>query len=270
MAAVDHVAPSVGRDGPCTGWELDDDVCADCDAYVGLPGATQDALVDYAADVLWRRTGKRYGLCDVTVRPCRDDCPTAGPGLPFRIPGSRDWSNGGCGCAGPCGCGGPLAQITLPGPVHALSSVIVDGVALDLVGPPPAVRVDNWMTAVRQDGGRWPTCVHLGDPPPGGISIGYQRGRPVPAGGRWALSRLVCELAKSCAGQPCALPGTATNVTRQGVTVSLPPVDVLVADGLWGLPDVDHWVAAVSQPDAVARPVVTPDVVVPRMQTWPA
>ena len=267
MTAVDHVVPQLAVDGPCDGWQLDPDACGDCDAFQGLTQPQQEAVTAFAADVLWRRTGRRYGLCAVTVRPCRDDCPTYGAGWPARLPGSTSWTNSGCGCAGPCSCGGAVAQVTLPGPVWALTEVTVDGAPLpDLQA---AVRVDNWTTVVRQDGLPWPRCQHLGDPAPGSWSISYQKGRPVPAGGRWVLSRLVCELAKACAGQPCQLPGTATNVTRQGVTVTLPPVDVLVTEGLWGLPDVDQWITAHSQAPVRARPIVTPDVPTGRVQTWP-
>lgn len=271
MSAVDHVAPAVLLDGPC-GWSPDLG-CGDCAAYQGLDPTIQQQLVDYAAGILWRRTGRRYGLCEVTVRPCRDDCPTVGgPGWPHRIPGSLDWTNtAGCGsCGGPCSCGGKLAQVTLPGPVHDLVDVTVDGTALDLQADPPDVRVDNYATLVRQDGQPWPACQHLGDPPPGSWSVTYRQGRPLPPAGRWALGRLVCELGKACAGQPCRIPNTATSVVRQGVTVQLPPVDVLTSDGLWGLPEVDQWIAAEQSAPVRARPPVSPDVTYPRRQTWPA
>jgi hypothetical protein len=54
-----------------------------------------DEIVDAATAYLWNWTGKTFGLCDVTVRPCRRDCPEArttyagGSGVPHAAFGGR-------------------------------------------------------------------------------------------------------------------------------------------------------------------------------------
>lgn len=250
--------------GPC-GWDVDWS-CCDNDVDDVDP-ATLDLAATAAAELLWRRTGRVYGLCPVTVRPCRDDCTAAGgTWTPHRIDGA--WVNvAGCGCRGSCGCGAMPAQVTLPGPVADVVEVLVDGVALD----PAAYRVDSWRYVVRQDGGRWPACVHLGDPAPGGWQITYNRGRPVPPGGLLAVSVLACELVAACTGRPCRLPRAATQVSRQGVTVALADLGTLTDQGRFGLYEVDQWVSSV-QPDVVASGMLaplTPDLPAVRFQTWP-
>lgn len=256
--------PLVDVGGPC-GWTAV--YLCDTDAIDGLDAVVRDAVEAWAAEVLWRRTGRIYGECPTSVRPCRDDCPRLSAGGPWPTRTDVGWTNvGGCGCAGPCGCGGPAAQVTLPGPIGSVTAVWVDGAAL----PADAVRVDNWTTVVRQDGGTWPACQHMGDPAPGGWQVDYLYGLPVPDGGRVAYGALAAELAKACAGGPCRLPRAATNVARQGVTVTLPPPDLL-ADGTTGIPEVDMWVSSV-QPDVMSSAggaPWSPDLPPLRLQTWP-
>lgn len=183
----------------------------------------------------------------------------------MRVDGA--WVNvAGCGCVNACGCGTAAAQVTVPGPVARVNAIIVDGAALD----PSAYRVDNYRHIVRQDGGRWPTCVHMGDPDPGGWTIDYGHGFPVPAGGRFAAGVLACELAKACSGQPCGLPRNVTSIVRQGVTVTRSDLDTLLDAGRFGLFEVDAWVASVqpSMPSHMLA-VETPDVQPVRFQTWP-
>lgn len=256
------LSPTVDA-GPC-GWQPT--FACDTATFDQLDPAVQDVLTGYAAELLWRRTGRQYGTCDVTVRPCRDDCPaaTGGPWTPVRVAGV--WTNvGGCGCQGACGCGGPVQEVTLPGPVMGVTQVVVDGQDVDLA----VLRVDNEATLVRQDGEPWPTCQHMGDPAPGGWQITYQRGRPLPPAGRFALGTLVAELAKACEGQPCRLPRTATAINRQGVQVTLPQVESLAETGDWGLMEVDRWVASVQPGVLYGQPPRSPDIPVMRRQTWP-
>lgn len=265
-------APSIPRldtVGPCD-WPVDG--CDDCDDYVGLDPQVQAMIDEVATGLLWARTGRVYGLCEVTVRPCRDDCATAasGPWWPSRADG--EWVNRSvCGCPGACGCGSAPAQVTLPGPVAAIVDVVVDGVAIVSDGEPAGVvRVDNYRHVVREDGEAWPACVHMGDPAPGGWSITYLHGAPVPPAGAWAAGALACELAKACAGSPCRLPRNVTSVVRQGVTVTRSDLDALVDAGRFGLYEVDLWVAS-AQPDVASHMLApsTPDITPPRWQTWP-
>lgn len=254
-------APPVTATGPC-GWTP----IYQCDtaALDELDADVADDLAAYAAELLWRRTGRMFGQCAVTVRPCSDDCRAGGSSVgPVRIDGQ--WTNAGCGCVGSCGCGSAPAQVTLPGPVAALVDVTVDGVSVPL----DQFRIDNWTTVVWHDG-TWPACQHLAGPADTGWTITYMYGRPLPVGGQIALGRLTAELAKACTGGPCQLPATATSIQRQGVNVQLPSLAELVDAGSLGMFDVDQWVASVQPGVATSySPIRTPDLPELRVQTWP-
>lgn len=238
---------------PC-GWVPTD--CPGCDIdSLGLDPALVDVLVDAAADMLWRATGRVYGDCQVTVTACGDDCRTAGCGLhPYRDTATGVWRNV-CGCGGACGCGVD-SQISLDGPVAEVVQVTVDGDVL----APTDYRVDDWRWLVRTDGGRWPTD--------GTVDVTYIAGLPVPPQLSLAHGRLACELAKACAGQPCRLPFNTTSVSRRGVTVDLADIQQIVNDGRTGIFEVDLAVASVTSARPLAS-VSSPDVQKPRMQTWP-
>jgi hypothetical protein len=75
----------------------------------------------------------------------------------------------------------------------------------------------------------------------------------------WALSvhaELTCELLKSCSGEACRLPRNATNISGQGVTVTLSPDQINQF-----IPSVSAWVAAVN-PSNATQPtkVFSPDL----------
>lgn len=249
-------------DGPCE-WDL---AGADgCDAIVecGYPQQVKAAAVDY----LWRWTGKRFGLCDVTVRPCRRDCdgsttyrgaagrpdrtvPTVGdpsPFVPALIRGA--WRNVSCfGCGDACSCE-TTSALVLPAPVADVVEVAIDGEVIDS----SAYRVDGRARLVRQDGGSWPTCqdLSLPDGEPGTWSVRYRHGTPVPEGGQVAAAVLACEMAKALmADKTCGLPQRITNqVTREGITVTILDQFEGLEAGRTGLWLVDSWVMSIRQPN---------------------
>jgi hypothetical protein len=222
-----------------------------------------DVVVAAATEYLWRWTGRAFGLCEVEVRPCRQDClgapttydgwagrpdpylPSHGARAPFTpalVAGA--WRNIVCGgCGDLCGCG-ETSALRLPAPVDSIVAVTIDGETLD----PAAYRVDNRSTLIRQDGGRWPTCQNLALPAGevGTWSVRYRWGAPVPAGGQVAAGKLACEMAKAyCGSSDCELPERIQTVTREGVTVGfLDPFEGLEA-GKTGLWLVDSWVASI-------------------------
>src|SRR4029079_4332301 len=101
---------------------------AACSAYEEYedPALAQAIWEAVASDLLWNWTGKVFGVCEVTVRPCQSDCagadswrstywgrgplwdptfPSAGTGprgaapwFPVLVGGQ--WHNVYCGCAG--------------------------------------------------------------------------------------------------------------------------------------------------------------------------
>lgn len=253
--------------GPCNWPLLGCEDCGDLDALDPEEGSPPEGQVSRAAieamavAYLWNWTGKRFGLCDVKIRPARQDCygsSYAGrAGHPDTLSGSSgstwgwtpvlvggSWLNIGCGvCGDECGCS-RLTSIRLPGPVASIDEVLVDGEILDA----SAYRVDNRKRLVRQDGGEWPVCndLSLDDTEPGTWSVKYQQGVEVPEGGQIAAGVLACEFAKAvCKSNDCRLPQRIQTVTREGVTVGvLDPFDG-IADGRTGIWLIDSWVASV-------------------------
>ena len=232
-------------DAPCE-WPLLG--CDDCTALASLeesPGASpggmslRDAVEAAAVEYVWRWSGRGYGTCEVTVRPCRRDChpstySLAVDGAPFHpVLIGGDWWNVTCGvCGSSCSCTS-LSEVVLPGPVASVSEVLIDGAALD----PSAYRVDNWTRLVRVDGGSWPVCQNLSAAAdqPDTFEVTYLHGQPVPKAGQLAAGTLACELAKAvCGDDSCALSGRVQEVTREGVTMILMPPDIEKGEtGLW-------------------------------------
>jgi len=230
---------------------------------------------------LWNWTGRKYGICEVTVRPCRQECwqgqstfwgASSGmlgsrPFYPVLIRGQ--WFNVGCGqCGDDCGCG-DTRSLRLPGPIDSITEIQIDGVVLD----PTAYRVDNDRFVVRMDGGRWPTCQDmnavLGEADTWAIT--YRRGVEVPIGGQVAAGLLANELAKAaCNDRSCGLPQRVQTVTRQGVTIAVLDAFDDIDTGHTGIWLIDSWVASVVRRPRKMR-VLSPDRMLPRnrRQTWP-
>lgn len=223
----------------------------------GLNPAVTGVALQAASDILYMLSGQQFGLCTFTFRPCRDDCFGNAGGWPFLGGGWWQWGGGmmwprpvlfdgawfnlTCGsCPGSCSCG-PLETTMLPGPVHAINEVKVDGVPLLTT----AYRVDNFRELVRTDGGRWPICQNMAaaDTQPNTWSVTAVIGQEVPAAGQLAVGELTVEIANSICGQACRLPAGTTTVTRQGVTVDVLSLQDLLERGLLGLRFSDIFVA---------------------------
>lgn len=261
---------------PC-GWPAPAPVC--CPVWDTAAESVRSWAAGAAAGVLWALSGRRLGVCESSVRPAGPSCvrpstwdgPVAGPGFaPALVAGS--WINLWCGrpgCVAGCGCG-PLTGLVLPGPVAAVSEVLVDGVPLD----PAAYRVDDRRLLVRTDGGRWPAWQNLSAPAgdPDTFVVTYGRGVPLDAAAAAAYASYACELAKSCVGdKSCALPARVQSLTREGVSVAFVDPMEFLRDGRTGVPAVDVWLAAANPSSATGPPVVwSPDLPSTRATTWTA
>jgi hypothetical protein len=252
-----------GRETPCN-WTVSYSACSG--AADAIPDCDDKATFEtMAATYLWEWTDRRYGLCEVTIRPCRRGCvnggwpwprrngwhPPAGGGggtggwYPVLIGGT--WYNlrDDCG-ADDCSCG-LVSRLRLPGPVNSVSSVVIDGTTL----ASSAYRVDG-STLVREDGELWPQCQYLerelGED--GTWSVTYMHGLPVPEGGRIAAGLLAAELYKAACGDgSCALPKRVQSVARQGVSLALmPSFEGSVEKGYTGVWLIDSWIASVTRP----------------------
>lgn len=249
-----------------------------CTGWGDLPEPVRDTARQKAQDIIWAASGRRFGLCPVTVRPCRRRCAPAPPALwqgvgwyPA-VSGGRMVNVSTCGCASTdsCSCGQECSVRLSPGPVADIIEVVVDGQTV----PDDAYQVLDSADLVRVDGGCWPQCQRF-DVPGGAVgtwAVTYDYGIPVPAGGLAAAATLACELARSCTGAGrCRLPQRVQSITRDGVSMSfLDPMEFL-DKGRTGLPDVDQWLVAVNPHGlAEASRVLSPDLPGrPRQVTWP-
>lgn len=236
----------VGTSGPCADWP----VTWTCDVDTLNPAVTGQA-VSMATEFLWAATGMRFGVCEITLRPCRRECQTSGFYDDFGPPWAGSypqpaligglWFNLICGsCAGDCSCG-RVEEVVLPAPVNTIVEVLIDGTPL-VSG---AYRVDNNRLLVRTDGGEWPRCndLSLDDDQPGTWSVRATYGEALPDGAALAVGQLACEIARSAAGGDCKLPAGVQQLIRQGVTISYPDVGELFRQGRTGLYLVDMFIA---------------------------
>lgn len=209
-------------DGPCAPWPVLWGTCRLEPAAVAVTGVA----VEMASQALWAASGRRFGPCSVTLRPCRETCPDAAGdwfawgGGDFVTPRffRGVWSNVTCGsCTSGCSCG-PVPQVVLPGPVAAVTEVRIDGAVL----APAAYRLDNRRYLVRIDGGDWPDCNDLTrNDGPGTWSVTLTLGADVPVLGQAAAGELAAEFATLLGCGKCRLPNNIASLARQGVTVEL-------------------------------------------------
>lgn len=237
-----------GTTGPCTPW--DPIIICDLTGSAAVSGYALDA----ASETLYALSGMRFGLCTVTVRPCRRDCygtnwPGGGAWYEFGTwprPLFFDgvWLNIICGgCESDCSCAA-LSEVKLPRDVHDVVEVKVDGVLLD------ETAYDLQYTAagpllVRTDGGRWPTCndFRLDDDQVGTWSITARYGEELPRLGQIAVGELTCEYVKAMLDDPdCGLPPNVQSVVRQGITIELLDPNTVFENGLVGLRFSDRFI----------------------------
>lgn len=259
------------EEGPCN-WTVDTSCCPDWDTYAP---AVQSAAVAWSTYILWAITGRRYGPCSVTVRPCGKPCDgfggymtwpvgqpsSSGSGSPWMIPfvDNGIWRN--CGCSGGCSCRASC-EIVIGVPVYIVDEVTIDGVALD----PSAYRLDRTergAVLVRTDGECWPDCQDMDAGPDevGAFTVTYQTGTPVPRAGQIAAGMLACQFAKACIGGDCVLPQELQSLSRNGVEVQMIDPSVLPEAILTGIAHVDRWVRSVNPNNLQQRSrVLSPDV----------
>lgn len=252
---------------PCS-WTIET-VC--CETWDGYSQQVKDAATAYATTVLWSATGRQFGLCPQTVRPCGRYNGTrqwiwgwgwsGGGWIPY-MDAAGVWRNCACDCA--CDCQ-PRCQVWLPGPVDQVLEVNLNGAVVDNT----AYRVDNSQWLVRTDGDCWPECSNLNvDSGQGFFEVTYIKGVEVPLDLRVAAGTLACEFAKACTGATCRLPGRIAQVARQGVSVNMISMENLIKNSFTGLPEVDQLIQAYN-PSRLPYPlrVSTPDMPSPRMRT---
>lgn len=245
---------------PCyDGWDITTGLCATW-------GATDPAIQAWAERlaifIVWAATGRQFGPCPSTVRPCWTPQAPLYQTWNVGLDGEGFWGlrsgsggaavtllGGACGCTGGCLCS--PSQVLLPGHVASVTSVTVDGVILD---PSEYLVQGSWL--VRAGGEQWPAGQDWSLPPgmPNTWSITYLEGEPVPAVVNDATGFYACELAKSKTGAAnCQLPRRVQSVSRQGVEIQYVDTNDYLTEGLTGVEQVDQVIRQLN-PYGLRRP----------------
>lgn len=241
---------------PCEPWSS----VTTCDKFLtelcGIEASFIDRSLLISTEILWALSGRKYGVCSMTVRPCQRSCGTDAMPWYGAWPYIGAWPESFAieslcrSCRHTCSCTN-LHEIRLPRrPVSEVTEVKVDGVVLD----ESAYRVDDWQWLVRLDGQEFPTCqdLTLSDAEEGTWSIAFSYGRTVPETLKWASERYACEWVKAMVGRDdCELPENVQSVARQGITIAF-DMDEVLTKGKTGLRDVDQ-ILAVYNPNGLQR-----------------
>jgi hypothetical protein len=269
--------------GPCLPWELDLACCLSPSGILPdpcllngdpVPQPVIDNAVLAASQLLWAMTGRQFGICTATIRPCRkkcqDVCCVWNGGFPW-VPvmlADGSWTNVACDCAGDsCSCT-KLSEVNLPYPVCSVDEVLINGVIVD----PLTYRVDNFRKLVRLGADVWPECNDLtkADTEDGTWSVTVSYGKEVPALVLLGANEMACEIIKSCVGGPCKLPQRIQSITRQQMSVSFLDDMAFLDKGLTGMYFVDLAARTYNPNRLFRRPAVaSPDSLNQwRVTTW--
>lgn len=255
-------------------WEVPDPVCCDC--WNAADPAMKAQAILWASSLMYAKTGRQFGLCEITVRPCmKSACNSSGSWLWAGWSGSLwtpyiwngQWFN--CFCGGICSCE-PRCQVQLAGPVAEIVEVTIGGDIVD----PSTYRVDDNQWLVREGGLCWPQCANF-DNPSGGEDVWevtYLRGREIPADVLAATAVMACEYVKFCAGDSsCRLSSRVTALVRQDVSMQFVSPEVMLRLGLTGISIVDEIISAYNPAGLKYQPRVFSQATNPwpRQQTWP-
>ena len=217
--------------GPCA-WPINESVLPDTSFWDDLDVVQRMPAIEAATEFLWRWTGRRFGLCPGTIRPCQGRSRRMVPhrvSEPYETAVVRAGSTWlpvvlgdktlslGCGsCSTSCKCVS-LQGLRLPREVHSVLEVKVDGVVLDQ----SAWKFHN-RTLYRMDGLEWPATQDLLASPDevGTWEISVEYGTPVPPGGVLAVTLLAEQFARASLGRGgCVLPARVQSIQREGVSV---------------------------------------------------
>lgn len=269
---------------PCA-WEITTGCCTCWETFNPLQQAN---AIAWATEILYALSGRQFGVCPVTVRPCMREVGqtyrTYGVWTDSRFTGGNavgptwipyigtdgKWRN--CGCQGWCACA-PKSEVWLPGPVNGVAEVRVDNGVVPAEDYRVDIANDGHFWLVAQNGRVWPRCQSFDERADGADNtfvVTYGRGKPLPEGAKIAAGQLACEYAQLCRGDECTLSPQATSITRDGVTYTILPQDQVISLGMTGIAQVDLWLRAVNPNQLKSRPRVwSPDMGTPRMTVVP-
>lgn len=263
---------------PC-GWVVNRCGCPGEQCWDNHLPAVRERAAALATGHMWAATGRRYGLCEITVQPCN---PRSAPPLYQTWPVDSFGGGGGDGdgayllpmieggtwynrCGAGCSCRA-RCEVPIPGPTTTahITQVTVAGETV----APGAYQVHDGHLLVRVDGQCWPTCVDYNRQDPPDFTVTYTRGEPVPADVQAATEMLACEYARACTGGECRLPQRLSRLSRQGVEVTVAEFTEWGDLVRTGISEVDRAIWAHNPHRLQGRPqVLSPDVPTPRVVT---
>jgi hypothetical protein len=253
-------------DAPCAGWTPNTALCSKWSTY---SAAVQAHALRVATRVLWAATGRRFGLCAVTVRPCWAPQAPLYQAYPVGYYGEGYWTllgaagggvqligGSGCACSSACQCSPP--QIALPPVADSVTEVRIDGAVLD----PSAYRLTAGYL-IRMDGLNWPTQQNLAAPAGAANtwSVTYNQGEAVPDDLQDAAGLYACQVGAALTGGSCQLPNRVQSVTRQGVTIEYLNADDYLDKNRTGYDLVDSIISTYNPHGLQQRPrLLSPDM----------
>jgi hypothetical protein len=232
----------------CAAWAAPSDIPES--ARVGITDGQWEQVLMMASEILYRLSGYQWRGEGCTATATLRSRPAA--------IGANDWTHASCGvceCWGYNGYSqwtdwsswGPIAgyggyhprprAVPLEADARAIVEVRSGGVVL----APTAYRVSRSGWLERIDGDGFAVCG-AGGP----TEVDYSYGLAPDSSGVRACVLFAMELAKLlCGDDSCAIPATATSVTRQGISIQIDPSGFLDKRRT-GLPAVDMWLVSVN------------------------
>lgn len=208
------------------------------------PNATAaDTAVRLATSLLRSLSGGQYGPCTYLEDYATPGGSSCGPVGPYKD-AQGSWRNG---TRATC-CKLHLASQ----PATSIEAVTVDGVLLD----PAGYRLSRGV--LYRVGACWPAPLSCDG---ARIVVEYTAGLPIDELGQAAVGEVAVEYAAALAGQKCRLPGPATTINRQGVSIELGSTTDLAKVRRLGLRVADAWLDSVNPNRLIARSrIFSPDL----------
>lgn len=227
------------------------------DAYLAAL-ETRNAAEDLAIHVLWALSGRQFGACEVTVRPCPTRFGALWGPLPYMLTRTDGhWVNWPCGCLGACELSGPRV-VHLPGPVTP--PTVDDPITVTIAGetlPEGDYALEG--DVLYRVGGVWP-AQNLGAPlgESDTWAVTYRHGILPPNGTAKLAGLLAREFLIACtdSDEECRLPSNVTQVNRRGVSYAVYNPNDIYTNGKTGLAEIDSWLAAINPHHLAAAPSV--------------
>lgn len=248
-----------------------------CDEWDLATQEQKDRASALAAYFIWVASGRQFGQCEETVRPCGSNCneystywgPSEASTWTPMLTADGTWINcrgGNCSC-NPCDCC-HICAVNLEWPATEITEVKVDGL---VVSPSEYFILDDRKLVRRV--GCFPECQNLQAPSTdeGTFEVTYLQGFPLPAEGQAALDTLACEFLRSCTGGTCRLPARWRSLSREGVSMTAFDGFETLDKGRIGIFEIDSWLAMVN-PGGNLYPVFIPKMDGKQKlvkQTWP-